>query len=229
MNRDSNDGNDRRNFLAGAGVIAAGASIAAASGTARAASASGFTPERHAEDGWMDAMGGKHRVFLDSSDGSGGIQAMNYANNMLRAHAMGYGGTDSDYAIVVCFRHDSSPFGFNDAMWEKYGRLFMGRTGVRVGETDEQVKVNPVTVANSPYGNRSNTVDALRNRGVRFAICNLSTLGMADQLSRSTGVPSDEVYQELVDNAIPDSHIVPAGIMAASRAQEYGFTFLYSA
>ena len=153
---------------------------------------------------------------------------MNFANNMLLAHAQGYGGNDSDYGLIVCFRHDSSPFGFNDAMWQKYNALFMQRTGVR-NDHGSPVTVNPLNAANSPYGNRSNTVESMRDRGVHFAICNLSTRGMAGQLARSTGASSDDVYQELLDNQIPNGHIVPAGVMAATRAQEYGYSFLFSA
>jgi intracellular sulfur oxidation DsrE/DsrF family protein len=66
------------------------------------------------------------------------------------------------------------------------------------------------------------------NRGVHFAVCNLSTLGMAGMIARSTGGSSDDVYQELVDNAVPNSHFVAAGVLAATRAQEYGYSFMYA-
>ena len=218
-----NPSHNRRKFLAGAGLVAAGAAVAA---NAQEAGHSGFTPARHAEDSWMDEMGGTHRAFVDSSTGSGGIAAMNFASNILLAHAQGYGGSDEDYGMIVCFRHDSSPYGFNDAMWEKYGELFMGRTGVS-NENGDPVTVNPLSVERT-YGNRSNTIDSMSARGVRFAVCDLSTRGMAGMLARSTGRTSDEVYEELTTNAIPSSHFVPAGVMAATRAQEYGFSFLYA-
>lgn len=218
-----NPSHNRRKFLAGAGLVAAGAAVAA---NAQEAGHSGFKPARHAEDSWMDEMGGTHRAFVDSSTGSGGIAAMNFASNILLAHAQGYGGSDEDYGMIVCFRHDSSPYGFNDAMWEKYGELFMGRTGVS-NDNGDPVTVNPLSVERT-YGNRSNTIDRMSARGVRFAVCDLSTRGMAGMLARSTGRTSDEVYEELTTNAIPSSHFVPAGVMAATRAQEYGFSFLYA-
>lgn len=218
-----NPSHNRRQFLAGAGLVAAGAAVAA---NAQEAAHSGFTPARHAEDSWMDEMGGTHRAFVDSSTGSGGIAAMNFASNILLAHAQGYGGSDEDYGMIVCFRHDSSPYGFNDAMWEKYGELFMGRTGVS-NENGDPVTINPLSVERT-YGNRSNTIDRMSSRGVRFAVCDLSTRGMAGMLARSTGRTADEVYEELTTNAIPSSHFVPAGVMAATRAQEYGFSFLYA-
>lgn len=218
-----NQTHNRRKFLAGAGLVAAGAAVAA---NAQEAGDSGFTPARHAEDSWMDEMGGVHRVFLDSSTGAGGIAAMNFAANILTANAQGYGGSDEDYGLIICFRHNSSPYGFNDAMWEKYGELFVGRTGVSNSNGDP-VTVNPLNVERI-YGNRSNTIENMSGRGARFAVCNLSTQGMAGMLARSTGKTSEEIYEELVANAIPSSHFVPAGVMAATRAQEYGYSFLYA-
>lgn len=232
MSKEQNDTMvQRRRFLTGLGLAATGSVVASAvqaADTPHAAHAT-FTPARHPEDAWLEERGGVHRAFIDSSSGGGGIGAMNFAANLLSAHADGYGGSDEDYSLIVCFRHDSSPFGFNDAMWEKYGSLFSRRTGVRNGDSDEPVQINPLTVANSPYGNRSNTVESLRARGIRFAVCNMSTRGMAGMLARSTGTTADAVYQELASNLIPAGRLVPAGVLAATRAQEYGYSLLFSA
>ncbi len=230
MKKDKQAISQRREFLTHAGLVTAGVTVAA-SAVAQGQSGNGnteFVPMRHSQDSWMNELGSGHRVFVDSQTGPGGLAAMNFANNILLAHAQGYGGSDSDYGMIVCFRHDSSPFGFNDAMWEKYNELFMRRTGVS-NEDGSSVTVNPLNVERSPYGNRSNTIETLQNRGVHYAICNLSTRGMAGMLARSTGASADDVYQELVDNKVPNGHIVPAGVMAATRAQEYGYSLLYSA
>ncbi|MCB1670587.1 MAG: hypothetical protein R3F41_20390 [Gammaproteobacteria bacterium] len=221
----------RRRFLTSMGIAATGAAVAAGTRAASnmPATGSGFVPTRHPEDSWMEELGGSHRAFLDSSSGSGGVSAMNFASNILSAHADAYAGaSEADYALIVCFRHDSSPFGFNDAMWEKYGELFSARTGIRHVDTDQPLTFNPLSLERSPYGNRSNTVTNMSARGVHFAVCNLSTRGMAGMLARSTGASSDAVYQELVNNSIPNSHFVPAGVVAATRSQEYGYSFLFA-
>jgi intracellular sulfur oxidation DsrE/DsrF family protein len=36
------------------------------------------------------------------------------------------------------------------------------------------------------------------------------------------------VHTELVANLVPNAHMVPAGVMALTRAQEYGYSFLYA-
>ena len=215
----------RRRFLAGAGLAAAGATVVATA-QAETGNGSSFTPQRHAEDSWMDELGVSHRAFVDSSTGQGGIAAVNFASNILRAHAMGYGGSDDDYGMIVCFRHASAPFGFNDAMWEKYSEVFVGRTQIHDSNGDP-VTHNPLSMERT-YGNRDNTLTNLANRGIHFAICNLSTLGMAGMIARAAGRQSDEVYQELVANAVPNSQFVAAGVLGATRAQEYGYTFMYA-
>ena len=215
----------RRRFLAGAGLAAAGAS-AIATTQAETSNESSFTPQRHSEDRWMDELGINHRVFTDSSTGRGGIAAANFASNILRADATGYGGSDDDYGMVVCFRHASAPFGFNDAMWEKYSEVFVGRTQIHDSNGDP-VTHNPLSVGRT-YGNRDNTLANLANRGIHFAICNLSTLSMAGMVAQAAGRQSDEVYQELVANAVPNSHFVAAGVLGATRAQEYGYACMYA-
>lgn len=218
----------RRRFLTGAGLAVAGASIAAASNAAAQSgqSPSGFTPERHALDSWMDSLGGRHRAFVDSSTGPGGIAAVNFAANILNSHAQGYGGSDEDYGMIVCFRHASAPYGFNDAMWAKYHDVFVGRTGVS-NPSGESVTVNPLT-GERTYGNRGNSLANMSGRGVHFAVCNLSTQGMAGMIARAQNRASDEVYAELVANLIPNGQLVPSGVIAATRAQEYGYSFMYA-
>ena len=52
---------------------------------------------------------------------------------------------------------------------------------------------------------------------------------MAGVIARETGQEASVVLAELVANTIPNGHMVPAGVMALTRAQEYGYSFLYSA
>ena len=114
MNEDSTLLSRRRRFLTGVGIVATGATLAA---SAQAASGqrqhresdTGFNPARHDLDAWMDIPGTSHRAFIDSSTGNGGAAALNYANNVLLGHREAYGGSDTDYGLIVCFRHMSTP------------------------------------------------------------------------------------------------------------------------
>jgi intracellular sulfur oxidation DsrE/DsrF family protein len=220
------DSKARRRFLSGVGVVAAGATLAA---TARAADNSEprFTPARHAQDAWLDVPS-EHRAFIDSSTTLGGITALNYANNILFAHAEDYAGAESDYGLVVCFRHQSTPFGYNDSIWAKYGNFFSTFLDFKDPHNDESFTSNPLNQARSDFSNRGNTIDSLIARGVSFAICNKATRGMAGRLASVSGNSVEEIYQDLRANNIANSRYVAAGVIATTRSQEYGYSLLYA-
>ena len=48
-------------------------------------------------------------------------------------------------------------------------------------------------------------------------------------IARQTSQETTAVLAELVANLIPNGHMVSAGVMAITRAQEYGYSFMYSA
>ncbi len=235
MSSDDRKVQARRRFLTGVGLVAGTATLASAARGQQHnheemhAMHHGFTPARHDEDSWLEEKSGSHRVFLDSSTGSGGITALNYANNLMIGHVEGYGGEESDMGIIVCFRHASTPFGYNDAMWEKYGDRFSGMTGFSNRQANEPWRHNPMMDPDVSAANRGNTIQSLIERGVSYAICNKATMSISTGIARASGQDVDEVFQELKANNIPNSRFVPAGVVAATRAQEYGYSLLYSA
>jgi hypothetical protein len=48
-------------------------------------------------------------------------------------------------------------------------------------------------------------------------------------LAGATGGDSGAIFNELMANNIPNSRFVPAGVLTATRSQEYGYSLLYSA
>lgn len=211
----------RRALLTNMSVAAvAGLAASAASVPAQAQGrAAGFEPARHSKDAWMGELEGSHRVFIDSSTIPGGANAMRYANNIITSHEEDYEGEASDYAMIICFRHGSTPFAFDDALWEKYGANFNRNA-------DPAPTSNPMNTAS--FSNGQNTIATLGERGVKFAICNRATRTFSRRLAAATGSSSDEVYADLVAGAIPNSRFVAAGVLAATRAQEYSYSLLYA-
>jgi len=211
--------NDRRALLSGLGVAAV-AGVALGSGRAEARQkAVKFEPKRHELDAWMDSLPGNHRVFIDTDSASGATNALRYATNILNAQASGYQGKDADMAIIVCLRHASTTLGFVDAMWARYGAT-LGALGRQGGGADAApVTSNAQTAA----------LAAAAARGVHFAICDAATTLMSGMVARQAGKQATEIHDELVANLIPHGHMVPAGVMAVTRAQEHGYSFLYSA
>lgn len=211
--------NDRRALLSGLGVAAV-AGVALGGSRAEAKKKSAFEPRRHPEDAWMDALPGTHRVFIDTDDAAGAGNAQLYATNILNAQVNGYKGKDADMALIICLRHASTPLGYADAMWEKYGTT--------------------LSALSRPAGANANAAPATKNaqaaalatlaaRGVQFAICDAATTLLSGMIARAAGTQQQAVHDELVAHLIPNAHMVPAGVIAVTRAQEYGYSFLYAA
>lgn len=212
----------RRTLLTNLGVTAvAGLAATAVAGSAQAAEqpTAGFQPARHEKDAWLGELPGSHRVFVDSSTVDGGANALRFGSNIIKSHVDEYEGKASDYALVVCFRHGSVPYGFSDAIWAKYGTV-LGRD-MKTPSTS-----NPMNTASAANG--QNSIPSMVENGIQFAICNRSTHGLAGRIAEATGIKADDAYAELVAGAIPNSHFVAAGVLAVTRAQEYHYSLLYS-
>jgi len=230
----------RRSFLSrlGAAAAAAGATLAASAPAAHAQTPSDgrWQPARHSADDWFDQLPGKHRLFFDTSTPDALADAIGFAGNYYSANKSGYGLENADLAVVICMRHRSAPFAFNDAMWAKYGVPLAARAEFTDPKTKEAPKVNfytpvapaapvtPDTSGASAAPGRARGLASLMALGVQFAICDLSTHAIAGLLARASGGTADAVYKEITANLIDRARLVPAGIVAVNRAQEHGYS-----
>jgi hypothetical protein len=205
----------------------AGVSLAAGAPEALAqsgAAAGRFQPARHAQDDWMDSLPGKHRFVIDSTNAAGFGAALLYANNFLTANESGYGLKDPDAAVIIVARHFSTPFAYKDAMWAKYGTPLTGVTALNDPKTKQPPTINVYNMAGADgLPSLGTTIDGVLKRGVHFAVCQMATRFFAGMLAGQGG-NADAVYNELVANLVPNSHMVAAGIVAVNRAQERGYT-----
>lgn len=225
----------RRSFLSrmSTGLAAAGAAFTAGGGIARAqgAAAEGgsWKPVRHAEDDWLDKIPGSHRLFFDTITAQGLGQTIFFANNVFTANRTGYHLQQGDQALVICVRHRATGFAFSDAMWAKYGEPLAARAELTDPKTKQAPNVNLYMA--SGYGAQLNnngvTLDSLLKLGVQLAVCQVATRANANIIAQRTGGKVDDIYQELVSNLVPNSHMVPAGIVAVNHAQERGYSFSY--
>ena len=222
---DAKETKSRRAIVTGLGIATAGLAVAATKAQAQRRR-SDFQPERHALDAWLDDADGGHRIFVDSATAGGAGNALLYANNLFQAHTTAYEGDPSDLDIVVCFRHFSTPFGYGDAIWEKYGEAIHTITQMPDPATNGAPKSNLFNTPNPAIGGV--TIGSVAERGARFAICRNATQFFSGELARATGGSQSEVFDELLAGAIDNSRFVSAGVIALTRAQEYGYSLLYA-
>ncbi len=223
----------RRSMLSrlGIGVAALGAGVGVTRAQAQAAANIRFQPAQHPEDGWFDQLSGTHRFMIDSTTPEGGGAALAFANNFYAANKSGYRLDPSSLAVVIVLRHFSTPFGYGDAIWTKYSKPIFDLTKFSDPRTMQPPTTNLYNSA--AYGlmlpNFGTTIDSLVGQGTHFAVCDMATHFFAGYIAEQTKTSADGVYRELTENLIRNAHLVPAGIVAVSRAQEHGYTFAYAA
>lgn len=219
MNTHDSNASGRRLLLGGLGIAAIAGVARAGEAAPAPATAGRRAPRRYPLDAWMDALPGEHRIFIDTDSAGGVPNALRYATNILNAQVNAYQGTDRDLAIIVCLRHAATTLGYNDAMWARYGASLgmLGRPPGGQGEAPPTKNAQTAALA------------AAAARGVHFAICGTATTLMSGMLARQAGTKAEDVYAEIAANIAPNGHMVPAGVMALTRAQEYGYSFLYAA
>ena len=162
------------------------------------------------------------------------IGDMMFAQNFLSANQSAYGLKDADSSVIVSMRHEATPFGFNDAMWEKYkigeslsvpARAAGGRGGAANDSTRAATDTTPVVMATK--NPQLSTITSLGTRGVQFTVCSLATLRYAGEYARKTSQQMADVRTELLANLVPNCRAVAAGVIVINRAQERGFSLLY--
>jgi intracellular sulfur oxidation DsrE/DsrF family protein len=177
----------------------------------------------------LDQIPGQHRFVFDTVSADGLTNALLFANNYLNANQSGYGLTDKDLAVVLVLRHRSTPYAYNNAIWGKYGVPIAQRAQYNDPRTNQPPKSNPF--ASAPAGNGQGgrqSLTTLIERGVHFAVCQLSTRTYAATIAAATGGNADAVYAEIASNLLTNARLVPAGIVAVNRAQEHGCSMVYT-
>ena len=210
---------DRRALLSAMGAAAAGVALASSAAHAQgvAPSAPGmFTPAKHKEDGWLDQVPGKHRVLIDTASVDSADEGLLYAGNLFVANKSGYGLEDGDVATVVCLRHYATIFAYNNVIWAKYGKALADAAKYSDPKSAESPNTNP----------HVKSIEGLAKRGVQFAVCGLATRRFSSLLATATNGKVEDIIKELTANLVPNGHLMAAGVIATTRAQEYGYSLL---
>jgi hypothetical protein len=230
--KEANSSMARRLFLGrlgvGAGVV--GAAMAGSSAAMAQAAADGsWRPARHEQDDWLESIPGRHRFMFDTTTPEALNLALQFGNNYYAMNRQAYGLQDSDIAVLFIVRHKSTSFGYNDAMWAKYGKQFAAQAILTDPATKEAPTINVFTTGkpSAGLGNAGRMSDLIK-RGLHLAVCGTASRGLAGAAARATGGDADKILEEMGANLVPNARLVPAGIVAVDRAQERGYSFVHA-
>src|SRR5262245_33804872 len=176
-----------------------------------------FEPDRHERDDWME-LPGTHRLVFDGTSPDGVRDALQFTGNFFTGNKNGYGLEANQVAVVIVMRHRATQFAFSDGIWSKYGAAL----------SESEKFVDPKTNQAPTVNVYKAQIEANAKRGVHIAACDLSTHRLSRYIAGKTHGDADAIYKELVANAMPNVHFVPAGIVAVSRAQERGYTLSHA-
>ncbi len=217
---------DRRSLL-NAGAVLAGAAAVAAPAQAQDAPASNWSPTLDALDDWMDKPGTRHRVIYDTTGASAARKGAHFANNFYVANKSAYGIPESELAVILVLRAESTPFGYGDAVWKRYGKTFAKLMKFDSDQTNEAERGNPLLSGGD--NEMAPSLALLAAKGARFAVCGMATHGISGMLAKEAGEDAADVEAFIKANLVPGAVVVPAGVVGVSRAQERGYTFTYVA
>jgi hypothetical protein len=208
----------RRSFFSRMGGVAAALGFVDQKGADAPppAAPGSWQPARHDVDKWFDELPGKHRVLFDTWTPTRFSDSLLFAGNIYRGNRDGYGLSEKDLAVIIVVRHNTAPFAFNDAMWAKYNKAFCRRMDWVDPKTQEPPTVNLYT----------RQLTNFVTQGLHLGVCNLTTRAYTQIIARETQRSDDEVYKELTSNTVGNAHFVPAGVVAATRAQERGYSIV---
>lgn len=203
----------RRHFLAQlSGGLAA---IAGISAPLAAQQVSALADPDH--DAWMQLARGEHRALFHATapgDGAPMLMALNY----LDVYGSAYGAQRDHVSAVIGVHGAALPVALNDGAWDRYelGR----RINVSDPDTKEPAKRNVFAVG-APY-----SIDTAMARGVLLLVCNVALTLTAGSIARARSLAEADVYNDLRSSVFPGAVIVPGLVVAISRAQEKGFTYI---
>lgn len=202
----------RRSFLARlTAFLALGASPASLAAATRDLAASAWPDES-----WLEGLANReHRMIIETGVIADAL-ALRRGLNFLDVLNQDYGIPDGRAGLAIGVHSPALAFVLNDAMWAKYelGRRWGVPTAPGAAAT-----ANPWR-AGVPF-----SLEALGKRGTVFLACNRALRRAAGEFA-GPGGNAQAVHQELVANVLPQVTVVPAMVVALSRAQSRGVPYM---
>jgi len=205
---------DRRTFLS---TVAALSAVPALEGQASTS------------DAWLLQLKGKHRQLFDAPEPDGGT-VLRHVRSYLDIWRDAYGVPERDVSVVVVLYARTAPLGVQDEMWAKY------KLGAALNLSDTTTSAPLVRnyfahpQPGDPVGDGTpeSSIESLQRRGAVFLLCNNSLQRWSGRLEKQGLGTAAEIHADLRAHALPGVVLVPAAIIAMTKAQERDFAYVRS-
>jgi hypothetical protein len=171
-------------------------------------------------DAWFGRLKGKHQVVFDAPGFNEGMPAIWPRVYQITMDAT-YPGEGS--VAMVILRHKGLALAFNDAVWARYHA-----TGPFKGAPDGAPSTkNPYGVITGlPLPNLG--IARLLATGVLVGACDVALTMASSEVAAGMKMDAAAVKKEWIAGLLPGVQIVPSGVMAVARAQEFGAKYVFA-
>lgn len=240
MYENSTQKTERRGFLA---KVAGGMATLGLAGLATPFKSLGQEKTKSAlpsnpADKWFSTIKGTHRVVYDATRPHE-IMPFVWPKVFLMTNEA-TGSPASDCGVVVVLRHDAIPYAFKDEAWAKYNFVDLFKAS-EIGPAFKAPDAATALKTRNPFWNTKpgdfavpgiGSVDIgikdLMASGVMFCVCNAAITVYSNVVAQQKSMSVDEVMKDWMAALIPGVQVVPSGVWALGRAQEYGCKYIFA-
>ncbi len=206
----------RRSFLGRLGALLALGSTPSALAAALPEAASGALGANAPDERWLEALAQREQRMIIETGVIADALALRRGMNFMDVCNADYGIPDARIGLAIGVHSPGLALIFGDAIWAKY--TLGARWDVKTPQ-GQPATANPYR-AGAPF-----TVEALHARGVHLLACNRALLRLSRELAGASG-DARAVHTELVAGVLPQVTVVPAMVVALSRAQQRGVPYM---
>jgi hypothetical protein len=171
-------------------------------------------------EAWFGRLKGKHRQVFDAPAPNSGMPAI-WPRVYLNTMEATYPGEGA--SAIVILRHDGLPLSMQDNLWAKYkfGEMFEIKDGAAPA-----TKNIYATITNLPLPGLG--IAELLKSGVLVGACDVALTVYSAAAAQKMNMDPAAVKKEWVAGLLPGVQVVPSGVMAVGRAQEYECKYCFA-
>jgi intracellular sulfur oxidation DsrE/DsrF family protein len=169
-------------------------------------------------EAWFAKLNGKHRVVFDAPAANEGMPAV-WPRVYLNTMGATYPGEAATAMVIL--RHKGLALALQDSIWAKY------HVGEMVGGSDAALTKNPfATITSLPLPGIG--VVELLKAGVLIGACDVALTVYSAATAAKMKMDAATVKKEWVAGLYPGIQVVPSGVMAVARAQEFNTQYIFA-
>jgi hypothetical protein len=208
----------RRDFL---GSLAAAAAVTGVGSLFPKGLAAEPTQVSNAQlEGWFKRLSGKHRMVFDAPMPNEGFPAI-WPRIFLNTMEATYPGEGASAMVIL--RHDGLPLSMQDNLWAKYklGEMFHINDGTAPATRNVYASITGLPIPGLG-------ISELIKGNVLVGACDVALTVYSSMAAQKMSMDPAAVKKEWVAGLLPGVQIVPSGVLAVGRAQEYECKYCFA-